>query len=140
MTGVPYKSISNAIQDFYGNQIQVIFMEYLPAIAQIQGGKVNALAVTEAHRYNAWPNVPTIAETYPGYNLGFFLGLGAPAGISKEVNSYLENVMADANKMTSLPGVFTAGDMTRGQSLVVWAIYEGRTAAQGVHRYLYSKH
>ena len=50
------------------------------------------------------------------------------------------NVMADANKMTSLPGVFTAGDMTRGQSLVVWAIYEGRTAAQGVHRYLYSKH
>jgi len=98
MTGVPYKSISNAIQDFYGNQIQVIFMEYLPAMAQIQGGKVNALAVTEASRYSAWPNVPTIAETYPGYSLGFFLGLGAPVGVSKEVNSYLENVMADANK------------------------------------------
>ena len=46
------------------------------------------------------------------------------------------NVKADENKMTSIPGVFTAGDMTRGQSLVVWAIYEGRTAAEGVHRYL----
>jgi glutamate synthase (NADPH) small chain len=46
------------------------------------------------------------------------------------------NVAADANKMTSVPGIFTAGDMTRGQSLVVWAIHEGRTAAQGVHNYL----
>lgn len=46
------------------------------------------------------------------------------------------NVKADENKMTSIPGVFTAGDMTRGQSLVVWAIQEGRAAADGVHSYL----
>lgn len=46
------------------------------------------------------------------------------------------NVVADATKMTSVPGVFTAGDMTRGQSLVVWAITEGRAAAEGVHAFL----
>ena len=46
------------------------------------------------------------------------------------------NVKADANKMTSVPGVFTAGDMTRGQSLIVWAIAEGRTAARGIDVYL----
>jgi glutamate synthase (NADPH/NADH) small chain len=46
------------------------------------------------------------------------------------------NVKADANKMTNVPGVFTAGDMTRGQSLIVWAIAEGRTAAKGIDRYL----
>ncbi len=46
------------------------------------------------------------------------------------------NVKADANKMTSVPGVFTAGDMTRGQSLIVWAIAEGRTAARGIDAYL----
>ena len=46
------------------------------------------------------------------------------------------NVKADKNKMTSIPGVFTAGDMTRGQSLVVWAIHEGRAAAEGVQQYL----
>ena len=47
------------------------------------------------------------------------------------------NVKADARtRMTSVPGVFTAGDMTRGQSLVVWAISEGRKAAQGVDRFL----
>lgn len=46
------------------------------------------------------------------------------------------NVKADASKQTNVPGVFTAGDMTRGQSLIVWAIAEGRHAAFGVDHYL----
>ncbi len=46
------------------------------------------------------------------------------------------NVACDGKKMTSVPGVFVAGDMTRGQSLVVWAIAEGREAARGVDEYL----
>jgi glutamate synthase (NADPH) small chain len=46
------------------------------------------------------------------------------------------NVVADENYMTSVPGVFSAGDMRRGQSLVVWAIREGRNAARGIDRYL----
>jgi glutamate synthase (NADPH/NADH) small chain len=46
------------------------------------------------------------------------------------------NVEADANYMTSVPGVFAAGDMRRGQSLVVWAIAEGRQAARGIDKYL----
>lgn len=122
LTGIPYKSISNAIQDFYGNQIQVIFMEYLPAMAQIQSGRVNALGVTDTTRYSAWPNVPTIAETYPGYELTFFLGLGAPAGISKEVNSYLENAMAEANKDPSF--VSRLGQIGMAPSKVSSANYQ----------------
>ena len=46
------------------------------------------------------------------------------------------NVATDANYMTSSPGVFAAGDLRRGQSLVVWAIAEGRNAAAAIHRYL----
>jgi glutamate synthase (NADPH/NADH) small chain len=46
------------------------------------------------------------------------------------------NVATDASKRTSVPGVFAAGDMARGQSLVVWAIAEGRAAARGVDEYL----
>ena len=46
------------------------------------------------------------------------------------------NVATDENYMSSVPGVFAAGDMRRGQSLVVWAISEGRKAAAGVDRYL----
>jgi glutamate synthase (NADPH/NADH) small chain len=49
------------------------------------------------------------------------------------------NVATDDNSMTSIPGVFAAGDMRRGQSLVVWAIAEGRKAATSVDRYLQGK-
>ena len=46
------------------------------------------------------------------------------------------NVATDENYMASVPGVFAAGDMRRGQSLVVWAIAEGRKAAAGIDKYV----
>jgi glutamate synthase (NADPH/NADH) small chain len=46
------------------------------------------------------------------------------------------NVARDAKWMTSVPGVFTAGDMQRGQSLIVWAIAEGRSAARAIDEFL----
>ena len=46
------------------------------------------------------------------------------------------NLKTDSDKMTNAGGVFAAGDARRGQSLVVWAIAEGRTAAHGVDKYL----
>ena len=46
------------------------------------------------------------------------------------------NVKTDDSYMSSVPGVFAAGDMRRGQSLVVWAIAEGRKAARGVDQWL----
>jgi len=46
------------------------------------------------------------------------------------------NVWRDAQWMTSMPGVFAAGDMQRGQSLIVWAIADGRSAARGIDQYL----
>jgi glutamate synthase (NADPH/NADH) small chain len=49
------------------------------------------------------------------------------------------NVACDENYMSSVPGVFAAGDMRRGQSLIVWAIAEGRAAARGVNKYLGTK-
>jgi glutamate synthase (NADPH/NADH) small chain len=46
------------------------------------------------------------------------------------------NVASDGTWMTNVPGVFTAGDMQRGQSLIVWAIAEGRSAARAIDQYL----
>ncbi len=46
------------------------------------------------------------------------------------------NVATDETYMSSVPGVFAAGDVRRGQSLVVWAIQEGRSAARGIDAYL----
>ncbi len=46
------------------------------------------------------------------------------------------NVQTDENRMTSVRAVFAAGDMRRGQSLIVWAIAEGREVARGIDRFL----
>jgi glutamate synthase (NADPH) small chain len=62
-----------------------------------------------------------------------------PDGVIAQLGVELDergNVKADADYMSSVPGVFSAGDMRRGQSLVVWAISEGREAARSVDRYL----
>jgi glutamate synthase (NADPH/NADH) small chain len=60
-------------------------------------------------------------------------GLLADLGVALDGRG---NVAVDREKATSVPGVFAAGDMSRGQSLIVWAIAEGRAAARGVDRYL----
>jgi tripartite-type tricarboxylate transporter receptor subunit TctC len=98
MTGVPYKSIGSALQDFYGGQLQVLFLEYLPAMAHIDNPKSTAIGVTGATRFKPWPNVPAIGETYPGYELGFFLGLAAPAGTPPDVVRKLEGSISSALK------------------------------------------
>lgn len=67
-----------------------------------------------------------------------FLG-PAKGGMLEELGVELDergNVKTDEQKMTMVPGVFAAGDMRRGQSLVVWAIHEGRAAAEAVDAYL----
>ena len=80
MTGIGYKAIGNAVSDLMGGHIQVVFMEFLPAMAQVNGTRLLPLGVTTATRYKLWPNVPAIAETYPGFDITFHLGLAAPAG------------------------------------------------------------
>jgi glutamate synthase (NADPH/NADH) small chain len=60
-------------------------------------------------------------------------GLVEQLGVELDPRS---NVKADDNYMTSVQGVFSAGDVRRGQSLIVWAIWEGREAAVGVDKYL----
>jgi glutamate synthase (NADPH/NADH) small chain len=67
-----------------------------------------------------------------------FLGSEKP-GMIEQLDVKLterQNVWHAPNRMTSVPGVFVAGDMARGQSLIVWAIAEGRTAARGVDEFL----
>jgi glutamate synthase (NADPH/NADH) small chain len=67
-----------------------------------------------------------------------FLGPEQP-GMLEQLGVELDgrgNVVANKNWMTSVKGVFTAGDMQRGQSLIVWAIAEGRSAARAVDEYL----
>ncbi len=84
--------------------------------------------------------VPGTAQVIPADLVLLAMGfLGPEPALPRAFGCELDargNVRAGADRMTSVPGVFAAGDCVRGQSLVVWAIREGRTAAVGVDRFL----
>jgi glutamate synthase (NADPH/NADH) small chain len=111
-----------------------------------ENGRVTALETVHVEMKidNGRPSFPEIAGTEKVYAAD--LVLLAMGFVGPERNGMLEqlgveldrfgNVKADANKKTSVDKVFTAGDMTRGQSLIVWAIAEGRHAAHAIDAYL----
>jgi glutamate synthase (NADPH/NADH) small chain len=88
----------------------------------------------------AMREVPGTAQVLPADLVLLALGFTGPeAALPRAFGCELDprgTVRAGQNRMTSVPGVFAAGDCVRGQSLVVWAIREGRMAAQGVDRFL----
>ncbi len=104
-------------------------------------GKVERLVCTRVSPPPKFEPVPGTEFTIEADLVLFALGFTGPVrkGMLESFGVALDargNVATDDNSMTSVPGVFAAGDMRRGQSLVVWAIAEGRRAAAGVDRYL----
>ncbi len=82
---IPYKGEGPAIADLVSGQINMATPNVPAAIGFINGGKLRALAVTGKERSPALPNVPTVAETVPGFeNIGWF-GLVAPAGTPQPI-------------------------------------------------------
>ncbi len=85
--------------------------------------------------------VPGSAREWPADLVLLAMGFTGP-GSNSIINSYglklddRGNIQTDANYMTDKPGVFAAGDANRGQSLIVWAISEGREAARCVDNFL----
>jgi glutamate synthase (NADPH/NADH) small chain len=85
--------------------------------------------------------IPGTEEEIPAELVLLAMGFTGPvrSGLVDELGVELDargNVKADDDYMTTVPGVFAAGDTRRGQSLVVWAIAEGRSAARGIDKYL----
>ena len=84
--------------------------------------------------------VPGTAQTIGADLVLLAMGfLGPESALPRAFGCELDargNLRTGADRMTTVPGVFAAGDCVRGQSLVVWAIREGRMAAEGVDRYL----
>jgi tripartite-type tricarboxylate transporter receptor subunit TctC len=85
MTHVPYKGSAPMLTDLLAGQVQVTFDNLPSSIAHIRAGKLRALAVTTSVRSPELPNVPTVAETVPGYEAVAFFGFGAPHGTPKEI-------------------------------------------------------
>jgi len=79
MIHVPYKGGGPALQDVIGGQVQMTFGNMPTVLAQAKGGKVRAIAVTSAERWFTAPDIPTIAETVPGFVAMSWHGVAFPA-------------------------------------------------------------
>lgn len=82
---VPYQGSGPALTDVIGNQVPIIFDNLPSASAHIKAGALRPLGVTTAERAPSFPDVPTIAETLPGYETYTWNALFAPAGTPPEV-------------------------------------------------------
>jgi glutamate synthase (NADPH/NADH) small chain len=109
-------------------------------------GRVKTLHATKVEMVNAGGRVEFKPLAGSEFELNADLVLLAMGFLGPETSGMLDklgvkmtdrgNVWRDERWMTSVPGVFTCGDMQRGQSLIVWAIAEGRSCARGVDEYL----
>ena len=85
ITHIPYKGSGPAIQDVMAGQVDMMFDTTVVAGPHIESGKLRALAVTSAKRLPNLPNVPTVAETVPGYEVISWQAIFAPAGTPKAI-------------------------------------------------------
>jgi tripartite-type tricarboxylate transporter receptor subunit TctC len=111
MLHVAYKGAAPATTDLISNRVQVMFDNMPSIIGHIRGGELRALAVTTARRSPELPDVPTVAETIPGYEASAFFGMAVPHGtpraiidkLNKEVNAALDDPGVQA-KLAELGG------------------------------------
>jgi len=93
---VPYKGIPLAVVDTISGTVDFTFGDLGAAIAQVQGGKLKALGVSSKERNPLTPTWPTMAETYPGYDVIGWHAIVAPAGTPKEIRVKLYDAAAKA--------------------------------------------
>lgn len=103
MQHVPYKGAAPAMTDLLAGQVNLMFDNLPSALAQIQAGKVTALAVTSVQRASVLPSVPTVRESgLPGYEVNSWFGLLAPAGTPPERVHQLQQAV---DKALAMPDV-----------------------------------
>ena len=102
---VPYKGGAPAIVDLAGGQVEMMFVNMPTGLPMVKGGKVRILAVTSAQRAPQVPDVPTIAETLPGFETAAWSAIYAPAGTPKAVIDKLNAAMV---KILQMPDVKAA--------------------------------
>ena len=100
MVHVPYRGGGPAVTDLLGGQVQVYFGTFASTIQSIRAEKLRALAVTSARRAAVLPDVPAIAEFFPGYEASIYVGIAAPRGtppdIIEKLNKTINLAFADA--------------------------------------------
>ena len=96
MTHVPYKGTGQSVIDVVAGQVDSIFAVTTGVLPHVKSGKLRALGISSAKRSPLAPEVPTIAESYPGFEAAFAYAFMAPAGTSAEVVNTLNREMLRA--------------------------------------------
>jgi tripartite-type tricarboxylate transporter receptor subunit TctC len=103
---VPYRGSAPALVDLLSGQLHSMFDNLPGSIGHIKNGKARALGITSTKRSAALPNVPTIAETVPGYEADVYYGIAAPKGTPAEIvaklNAAFSAVLQDPKLKTRI--------------------------------------
>jgi tripartite-type tricarboxylate transporter receptor subunit TctC len=116
MIHVPYRGGGAVMSDLVGGQVQVLFGTTSLTIEQVMAGKLRALAVTSATRWERLPDIPTVGDFVPGYEATSVFGLGAPKNtpveiidkLNREINAALDDPKQKA-RLVDLGGTLLAG-------------------------------
>ena len=113
---VPYRGEGPAITDLLGGQVQVMFASATASIEQVRAGKLRPLAVTIATRWEGLPDIPTVGDFVPHYEVSAWFGIGAPKNtpveivdtLNKEINAGLADPKIKG-QLAALGGTTLAG-------------------------------
>ena len=116
MIHVPYRGGGAVVSDLLGGQVQVLFGTTSLTVEQVRAGKLRALAVTGARRWEGLPDIPTVGDFVSGYEASSLFGLGAPKQtpvaiidrLNREVNAALDDPMLKI-RLIELGGTLLAG-------------------------------
>lgn len=115
LTQVPFKGAGPALTDLLGGHVQMMFGTAAAVSDLVKSGKLRAVAVTSPEPSTAFPSIPTVAQTVPGYSIEAWYGLFAPAGTPPGV---IEKLRAAAAQATQTPAF---ADKIKHEGLTVTA-------------------
>jgi tripartite-type tricarboxylate transporter receptor subunit TctC len=96
MTHVAYKGSAPSVNDVVGGQVQMTFEALAIGMPQVNAGRLKALATTGTQRLGVLPDVPTVAESLPGFNVKNWFGIAAPAGTPPDRIERLQKSIVNA--------------------------------------------
>jgi tripartite-type tricarboxylate transporter receptor subunit TctC len=109
LTHVPYPGSSQSMTDVLTGRIPLLFVPAAPAMQYVEKGQLKAIAVTQAQRSSVAPNVPTMAEAgLPGYDIGLWFALCAPAGTPKEIVDKIARATGEAMAASDIKAALLA--------------------------------
>ena len=125
---VPYKGAGPAVIDLVGGRIQALFASVPATQPQITAGRIRALATGHRSRLRSMPDVPTVAETIPGFTNNGWYGLVAPAGTSAAIvgklNAEMKRAVANAEFSKHIESIGMEPTTSTPQELREWIVSE----------------